>query len=77
MTVVDDFVVVVVAVKGIVDLPHVDQVLCQGDWLSVAGDSDGSVSVAAIFTVLAIGDSNHRPTQLSVTKIIKQNGKQS
>ena len=49
-------------------LPHVDQVLCEGDRLSVAGDGDRAVRVAARLAVLAVRNANHRSAQLSGKK---------
>jgi hypothetical protein len=51
-------------------LPHVDQVLCEGDRLSVAGDGDRAVRVAARLAVLAVRNANHRSAQLSGKKWI-------
>ena len=47
-------------------LPHVDQVLGQGDGLSVAGDADGPVKVGGGVPVLAVGDTYHGSAYLSV-----------
>ena len=46
-------------------LPHVDQVLGQGDGLSVAGDADGPVKVGRSIPVLAVRDPDHRARELS------------
>ena len=46
-------------------LPHVDQVLGQGDGLCVAGDADGPVEVGRSIPVLAVRDPDHRARELS------------
>ena len=46
-------------------LPHVDQVLGQGDGLGVAGDADGPVEVGRSIPVLAVRDPDHCPADLS------------
>ena len=46
-------------------LPHVDQVLGQGDGLGVAGDADGPVKVGRGISVLAVRDPDHRARELS------------
>ena len=46
-------------------LPHVDQVLGQGDGLSVAGDADGPVEVGRRVSVFAVRDPDHRARELS------------
>lgn len=56
--------------KFLEDLPHVDQVLCEGHRLRVARDSDGAVHVSARFAILTVRDSNHGPAELSVIKIL-------
>ena len=46
-------------------LPHVDQVLGQGDGLCVAGDADGPVKVGRCVSVFAVRDPDHRARELS------------
>ena len=46
-------------------LPHVDQVLGQGDGLCVAGDADGPVKVGRRVSVFAVRDPDHRARELS------------
>ena len=50
-------------------LPHVDQILGQGDGLAVTGDGDGSVHVGWRVPVLTVRDPHHRPRQLSAGRI--------
>ena len=40
-------------------LPHVDEILGQGDTLSISSDGDGSVKVGGGVPVLAVGDTYH------------------
>ena len=50
---------------GCTDIPHVDEILGQGDTLRVATDGDGPVQVGGGISVLTVGDSDHCPTNLS------------
>ena len=47
------------------DLPHIDQVLCEGYRLRVARDGDGAVHIATRFAIFAIRDANHGTAELS------------
>ena len=47
-------------------LPHVDEILGQGDTLSIPTDGDGSVKVGGGIPVLAVGDTYHGSAYLSV-----------
>ena len=50
---------------GCTDIPHVDEILGQGDTLRVATDGDGPVKVGGGISVLTVGDSDHCSTNLS------------
>ena len=50
---------------GCTDLPHVDEILGQGNTLRVATDGDGPVKVGWGISVLTVGDSDHCSTNLS------------
>ena len=47
------------------NLPHVDEILCQGNTLTVSTDGDSSVKICWSISVLTVGDSYHRATNLS------------
>lgn len=47
------------------DLPHVDQVLCERYGLGIARDSDSAVHIPARLAILAIRNTNHGSTKLS------------
>ena len=47
------------------DLPHVDQVLCERYGLGIARDSDSAVHIPARLAILAVRNTNHGSTKLS------------
>ena len=52
-------------VVGIVNLPHVDQVLSKSDWFCVSGNGDCAIRVAAGLAVLAVWYADHGAAELS------------
>ena len=48
------------------DLPHVDEILGQGNTLSIPSDGDGSVKISWSISVLTVGDPDHCSRQLPV-----------
>ena len=57
-------------IVGCKDLPHVDEILGQGDTLRVATDGDGPVQVGGGISVLTVGDSDHCPGELSAKSYV-------
>ena len=51
--------------QWIVFLPHVDEILGEGDGLAVPGDANGPVQVGRGVSILAVRNPDHRPRQLS------------
>ena len=53
-------------VNCLLNIPHVDEILGQGDTLSISTDGDGPVKVGGGIPVLAVGDTYHGSAYLSV-----------
>ena len=53
-------------VNCLLNIPHVDEILGQGDTLSIPTDGDGPVKVGGGVPVLAVGDTYHGSAYLSV-----------